>query len=233
MGTICKDQDPGEETTVEFRELDCRGLSCPLPVLETKKALERLERGGLRVIVDNEAARDNVRRFALHAGWEVEVAAEKGLYYLTITRGPAGAKPGTEADAGPAEKTRAPEATAGPCAIPPTDARTVYLVTSSTLGQGAADLGETLMKGFFETLARRDVPPAAVIFLNTGVYLSTEGSPVLEALHRLAAGGAQVLSCGTCLEYYGLKDRLAAGRVTNMYEICDLLAGPHRVVSIG
>ena len=218
---------------MEFCELDCRGLSCPLPVLETKKALERLERGTLRVIVDNEAARDNVRRFALHAGCEVEVAAEKGLYYLTITRGPAGAVPGTEATTGPEEKATGTEARPGPCAFPPCDVRTVYLVTSSTLGQGAADLGETLMKSFLETLARRDTAPTAVIFLNTGVYLSTEGSPVLEALRRLAAGGAQVLSCGTCLEYYGLKGRLAAGRVTNMYEICDLLAGPHRVITIG
>ncbi|MBC7105753.1 MAG: sulfurtransferase-like selenium metabolism protein YedF [Firmicutes bacterium] len=214
-------------------ELDCRGLSCPLPVLETKKALERLEHGTLRVLVDNEAARDNVRRFALHAGCRVEVAAGEGVYYLTITRGPTGEAPEGPPTGGPGEAAPGGEVRPAPCAPLPHEAGTVYLVTSATLGQGAADLGETLMKNFLETLARRDGAPAAVIFLNTGVHLALEGSPVAEALRRLENGGARVLSCGTCLEYYGVKGRLAVGRVTNMYEIGELLAGPYRVVTLG
>lgn len=194
--------------------VDCRGLACPQPVLETKKVLEKVGRGTVIVIVDNEAARENVRRFAEHAGWTVDVAAREGNYYLTLTRGEA-------AQEAPATARAATE-----------DGAPVYFITSNVIGQGSPDLGETLMKSLFATLANRQPVPAAVIFLNTGVYLSTEGSPVLDALHRLAAAGTEILSCGTCLEYYGLKERLAVGRVSNMYEINTFLTGPQKVITV-
>ena len=203
-----------------LNQLDCRGLACPRPVLETKKVLEQVSRGTVVVIVDNEAARENVRRFAEHAGWAVEVEARDGDYYLTLTRG----EPAPDA----------PEAGGGTDAGVDSgrEARPVYFITGNVIGQGAPDLGETLMKSLFTVLANNEPAPAAVIFLNTGVYLSTEGSPVLDSLHRLAAAGTDVLSCGTCLDYYRLRDKLAVGRVSNMYEINAYLAGPHRVITV-
>ncbi|MEW5761798.1 MAG: sulfurtransferase-like selenium metabolism protein YedF [Bacillota bacterium] len=197
-------------------QVDCRGLACPQPVLETRKALERAGSGTVVVIVDNEAARENVRRFAEHAGWAVAVEAREGSYYLTLSRG----------EAAP-EGEVAPERDASGA-----EARPVYLVSSNVFGQGSPDLGATLMKSLFTAVAAREPAPAAVIFLNTGVFLSTEGSPVLDALHRLAAAGSEILSCGTCLEYYGLKEKLAVGRVSNMYEINAFLAGPHKVIGV-
>lgn len=203
-----------------LHQLDCRGLACPQPVLETKKALEKVPRGTVVVIVDNEAARENVRRFAERAGWAVEVEARGGDYYLTLTRGEA---------APDAPEARGCAAAGGDSGQ---EARPVYFFTGNVIGQGSPDLGETLMKSLFTTLVNGEPAPAAVIFMNTGVYLSTEGSPVLDALRRLAAAGTDVLSCGTCLDYFGLREKLAVGRVSNMYEINAYLAGPHRVITV-
>jgi len=181
-----------------LHQLDCRGLACPQPVLETKKALEKVPRGTVVVIVDNEAAREN----------------------LTLTRGEA---------APDAPEARGCAAAGGDSGQ---EARPVYFFTGNVIGQGSPDLGETLMKSLFTTLVNGEPAPAAVIFMNTGVYLSTEGSPVLDALRRLAAAGTDVLSCGTCLDYFGLREKLAVGRVSNMYEINAYLAGPHRVITV-
>ncbi|MEW5952404.1 MAG: sulfurtransferase-like selenium metabolism protein YedF [Bacillota bacterium] len=201
--------------------LDCRGLACPQPVLKTKGELDRPGAGKLQVIVDNPTARENVTLLARNLGHQVEAEERGGLHYINITRaGAAGA------GANISVQETAPARAASTSAVD-----TVYFITTSTLGQGSPDLGQVLMKSLFVTLAEQPAP-AAILLLNTGVHLALEGSPVLEFLARLAEGGAEVLACGTCLDYYRVREKLALGAVSNMYEIHSRLDRAAKVITV-
>jgi selenium metabolism protein YedF len=187
-----------------------------------KKALEEGGNDILEVVVDNPAARENVSRFAARSGCAVlSVQEEQGIFTLSMspgTKGGAIAHPvqGNEAD----QEARPMEATT--CDAEGAAGATV-LVASDRLGRGADELGALLLKGFIYALAEADVAPRRIVFMNSGVRVSTEGSVSLPDLARLSGRGVEILSCGTCLDYYGVKDKLAVGRISNMYEIAGFL----------
>ncbi|HOB87250.1 MAG TPA: sulfurtransferase-like selenium metabolism protein YedF [Bacillota bacterium] len=195
-----------------MKEIDCRGLNCPEPVLRTKKALE--EHGpDLLCIVNSKTARENIIRFArsqdLEASWE-----QKGTDYHVRILSPREAK----------SPSPRPEET--PCS---SREKRVLLIGGDALGRGSGELGLLLMRNFIYTLTRTESPPGTIIFLNAGVKLTTAGSPVLEELARLEERGVEILSCGTCLDYYRLSDSLSVGKVCNMYDIVELLCGENPV----
>lgn len=181
-------------------EVDARGLACPQPVINTKKVLDSLECGVVTVLVDNAAAKENVTRLARSNGCGVLIEEQEGCYRLTITKEKA-------------ERTAQNSDAQQP----------VYLMTKNTLGQGSDELGEVLIKSFFFTLLAGDSLPSAVMFINSGVKLTTAGSPVLEHLQGLSSRGVKIMSCGTCLDYFGLKDELGVGEISNMYAILEQL----------
>ena len=109
---------------------------------------------------------------------------------------------------------------------------TVIFVSSSELGRGSAELGEILIKSFMYTLVESDTPPQTMVFVNSGVKLTTENSPVLEHLITLNQRGVEILSCGTCLDYYKLKEKLCVGQVSNMYTIYEKLSKAAKVISL-
>lgn len=187
-------------------DLDCRGLSCPLPVMRTKSALEELGSGTLRCLVDTRDAAENVSAFARRAGCSVEIEEDLDLFKVSISK---------EA---PTEESPA--------------SNLVYLFTSRFLGEGDPELGGALMATFMYTLSEMRVPPRSLIFMNSGVYLTTKGSRVLDILKDMEEQGAEVLSCGTCLDYYGLKATLSVGRVTNMYEISEKVREGGKTISL-
>lgn len=188
-------------------EVDARGLPCPQPVIKTKKALEAIEEGAVTVLVDSPESCENVRRFAQSEGCRVEVREREGVFYLDITKGQSGqAKPKESGD--------------------------VILITSDRLGTGDKRLGEILMKAFLNTLWDYEPKPARLLFINNGVRLTTEGSGVLETLQMLEKKGVQIFSCGTCLEYYNLKEKLRVGLVNNMYATVDALLSAAKVIKI-
>ena len=189
-------------------EIDARGLPCPQPVIKTKKALAEDGEGQITVVVDSPESRENVARFARSQGCEVLVRERGGVFYLDITRSSA-AK----------EK---PEAMSGD----------VVLITSDRFGVGEARLGEILMKAFLNTLWDYEPKPAKILFINSGVRLSIEGSEVLETLKLLDKKGMEILSCGTCLEYYNLVDKLGVGLVSNMYSTVDALLSADKVIRV-
>jgi selenium metabolism protein YedF len=195
--------------------IDCRGLACPQPVIKVKKALDAMTEGTLTAIVDNDTARENVSTFARNAGFAAEVKNEGGHYRITIVKGKP--SPGEEPPAAPPKKGEAP---------------LIYFITSNVLGQGSPDLGQVLIKSLLVTLKEMSPPPRVLLFLNTGVMLACEGSPVLEQLQSLSAGGTVVISCGTCLDYYKIKEKLMVGRVGNMLEINGYLAGDAKVITV-
>ena len=192
-------------------EIDCRGLSCPQPVIRTKEALDALAEGTVTVRVDTPESRENVRRFAAGQGCEVSVREEAGSHVLTITK-----KPGCGLDlqAGAAE---------GP---------TVVCLTTNVFGNGSDVLGAILMKAFLNTLWDHRPRPSKVIFINAGVFLTTEGSEVLDGLNLLDREGVEILSCGTCLAFFGIKEKLKVGKVSNMHEIVAALMAAGRVISL-
>ncbi len=193
--------------------VDARGLACPQPVLMTKEALETLEEGIITVLVDNVASRENVKRFAQRMGCTVDVAEKNGIFELRIVKGYTCQLPQAQEEAREGQE--------GP----------VILITSHKLGE-EEELGRLLMKGFLSTLGEATRRPSRLLFMNTGVFLTVEDSPVLGVLKELEAKGVEIYSCGTCLDYFGLKDRLAVGQITNMYDTVENLTGASLVVRL-
>lgn len=191
--------------------VDARGLTCPQPVILTRRALETIEGGSITAVVDSEVARDNIVKMAKSLSCSVEVDSKGDEYFIHIT------KPETIQD-----KSFSTELERQELAL--------YLVTSDSLGRGSEELGRTLMKNFFYTLTEQGGFGKVIILLNSGVYLACTGSPVLDYLYELEQDGARILSCGTCLDYYKLRERLGVGEVTNMYTILDYLQKIQRVV---
>jgi len=191
-----------------MKEVDCRGLSCPVPVVKTKKAMEESGGKSFKVRVDNSNAAANVKRFAQSQGAAVEVE-EKGLDYL-ISIGPG---------------KQGPESTAKLETY-------VVLITSDTFGEGDAQLGGILMKSFLNTLWEKETRPEKILFLNSGVRLTCEGSDVLDSLELLAEAGVDLVSCGTCLAFYEITGKLSLGHAGNMYEVVDSLLKADKVIKI-
>ena len=194
--------------------VDARGLPCPQPVIRTRNAMAE----GSRVItiVDNETAQHNVSRMAKKAGGKVEVEERQDGIYLAIAT--------PVKDEAPATKPVEERAGDGPL---------VLIVPGELMGRGEhEELGHVLMRAFFHTLGEVEPLPETIIFLNSGVKLVVEGSEVVEDLEALAASGVEILACGTCLGYYGLKDAVAVGTVSNMYTIAETMLGAGRVTAL-
>ncbi len=187
------------------KEVDARGLECPKPVIQTKKALENLKEGSVVTIVDNEIAKENVSKLAKGMNLHYNVRAEGEFFYIDIFKGEESLGPDILAEQKPALNDL------------------VILVGTDTLGEGSEELGQVLMNGYMYTLTEVEPFPKAVIFLNAGVKLTSEGSAVIDHLRILEAGGVEILSCGTCLDYYNVKDKLQVGGVSNMYTIVETM----------
>lgn len=194
--------------------VDARGLACPQPVIETRKAMRQTDQ--IVTLVDNETSLTNVSRMAEKAGWQVNVVPQGDEYQIELTRGEAVSS---------VELTTLGKASAisGPL---------VLVVSSDVMGRGEAELGSILVRGFFHTLGEVEPVPDTIIFFNTGVKLACEGSPVLEDLCTLEAGGIEMLACGTCLSYFELTEKLAAGHVSNMYDIAETLLTAGKVINL-
>jgi selenium metabolism protein YedF len=196
-----------------MEKLDCRGLACPGPVIQVKKVLEKTAPGSsFSIELDSEASKDNVRRFAESRGAVVTgEAGNDGTILLTITVPSAGKAPGH----GDVERR------------PP-----IVFITTETIGTGSDKLGRILMEGFITTLQEQDQVPDRIVFLNSGVKLAVLGSSVLGILEKLADRGCEILVCGTCLDFLGLMDQVAAGRVSNMYDIQKAMLTASNVISL-
>ncbi len=198
-----------------MKTVDCRGLACPQPVMETKKALDASETKEIKVLVDNPTSRENVFRFASSQGYQVGVTEEKGYSALSIRKGDGGRK----------EDKTAVTKTA-------VEGGLIFFVDSDSMGKGSEELGGILMRAFLHTLGETDIKPEKIILVNSGVRLACEGSPVLEDLQLISSQGVEILACGTCLNYFNLKEKLGVGRVSNMYEILNSLSTAGRTMKI-
>ncbi len=194
--------------------LDCRGLACPAPVLKTKEIIDRGTANRISVTVDNEAAKENVSRFLARNGYRVEVEEADGDFVVHGSK---------EESCGCEVFVPEPEAET---------AKIMVLVGTQRLGSGDDGLGEKLMENFLGTL--KEMGPALwrLVFLNAGVRLTVEGSPVLDALRELEKEGVRILVCGTCLNHFGILEKKQVGETTNMLDIVTSMQLADRVVSI-
>ena len=196
--------------------VNAMGDNCPIPVIKTKKAMDALTGPEtIEVLVDNEIAVQNVTKMAKGAGGEG--SSEKlGEASFKVTVKMQGA-PKNDSQEDPA------------CA-PDARSNTIVVVASDRMGEGNDELGKVLIKSFIFAVTQLEQLPKTMLFYNGGATLTTEGSVSLEDLKSLEAQGVEILTCGTCLDYYGLKDKLAVGGVTNMYSIVEPMAGAGRII---
>lgn len=197
--------------------VNAMGDACPLPVVKTKNAIKELQGSGqVEVWVDNEIAVQNLTKMANQKGYGVSSSKlEEGKFQVLLTIGEAVAE-----EAAPQTEE---------CHL---DSRSSKLVAISaeTMGEGDPVLGKLLMKGFIFALTQQDVLPQTILFYNGGAHLTCAGSPALEDLRSLEAQGVEILTCGTCLNHYGLAEQLKVGGVTNMYVICEKMLQASSVI---
>ena len=184
------------------RELDCRGLACPHPVLKTKELVDQGEVAQITVLVDNDAARENVSRFLERAGFRVDAAAREGAMAVT------GSREQTRSDQPPAE-------TWGETA----SHKILVLLGTDRLGTGDDELGRKLIASFIGTLKEMGRELWCLVLLNAAVKLTVAGSDVLANLQELQQAGVMVLVCGTCLNHFQLLEQKKVGETTNMLDI--------------
>ena len=200
------------------KNIDCRGLACPLPVVNAKKAAEELGSGDvLAVMVDNEIAVQNLTRFAEHKGFGVS-AEKKGEKEYVVTMNISGTA---------AENVKEEEVA---CAMDTRRKGMLVVLSANVMGTGDPKLGTSLMKAFVFALTKQDQLPDTILCYNTGASLTCEGADTLEDLKLLESEGVTILTCGTCLDFYGLKEKLAVGSVTNMYDIVERMENAARII---
>jgi len=193
--------------------VDARGLACPQPVILTGKALKEVD--AVTVIVDDETPMQNVSRMATQKGFNVQVEEKGGDFYLHIQKG--------DAELEEEETHEVSPASSGDI---------VLVIASDKVGQGSDELGEILMRAFMHTFIEVEPLPQTMIFLNSGVKLVIEDSLVLEDLQTLAEENIQILVCGTCLDYFKLKDKVAVGEVSNAYTIAEAILRAGKIVRL-
>ena len=198
--------------------IDCKGMACPLPVVNAKKAAEALNPGdALTVLVDNEIAVQNLSRFAEHKGYSVSAWKRDGKEYLV-----------TMVIAGATSESAKEEEIA--CVTDSRRKGMLVVLSGNVMGTGDAKLGTSLMKAFVFALTKQDQLPDTILCYNTGAYLTCEGADTLEDLKLLESEGVTILTCGTCLDFYGLKEKLAVGGVTNMYDIVERMENAAQII---
>ena len=189
--------------------VDVRGSLCPKPVIETKKVSDSNQSAIITTIVDNEVSRDNVEKFGKSRGYGVEVRQDGKDFYLILTPN---TNPVTEVSCEPLSY-----------------GNRIVLMTKDYLGEGSEELGCNLMKTFWVCMLEADVKPAKIYFINSSVKMVVNDSVHLESIKKLADLGVEIAACGICLDFYGVKEELGVGSITNMYAITDSILGDNIV----
>jgi selenium metabolism protein YedF len=198
------------------KEVDARGMSCPMPLIKTKKALESLTEGSVRTIVDNETAKENISKFANSMAYPFTVSESQGDFYIDIFK-----------------ELKYREIKMMDLEMDPLPkADLVIMISKDYMGEGSEELGRILMKGYLYTLTEVVPLPKTLIFVNSGVNLTCAGSESLTNLRKLEENGVEILSCGTCLDYFKLKSMLMVGGVSNMYTIVEHLNKARNTIQI-
>ena len=203
--------------------LNCEGEPCPNPVLRCKQLLDAESPQNMQVVVDNDAAKENVSRFLASKGMRIDdMRKDGGLWTITASR----ASGGEDApDSAPADQ---PSFGGCPVCAP----KILVFITRDVIGQGDDTLGSRLMGNFLATLPELGDALWRIVLLNGGVRLATSSNPAAESLKKLEAAGVSILVCGTCLEFFKLMDQKAVGEVTNMLDVVTSQQVADKVITV-
>ena len=206
-------------------KVNAMGDACPIPIVKTKNAIRELQGGGtVETRVDNEIAVQNLTKMANQKGYGVH--SEKisdNEFKVTMTVNAEAAQAAADSAIATVEEENCPVIPAGKKNI-------VVVISSNQMGSGEEELGKSLLKGFIYALSQQDTLPSTILFYNSGAYITSEESASIEDLKSLEAQGVEILTCGTCLNFYGLTDKLQVGEVTNMYVIAEKMTQADLIV---
>jgi len=189
--------------------INATGLACPEPVVLTKKALDSCD--DVTVLVDNTTALENVKRLASSSGCAVDVTEElEGIFRIRLKK-----QQSNKPECAPSQTVQGP---------------TVFVIASDSMGNGNDELGALLMKTFLHTAIDLEHRPDVLILYNTGARLAATDSGEVDDLKALEEKGVRILVCGTCVNFFELGGKLAAGTISNMYDIADILSKAGRIV---
>lgn len=187
-------------------KVDAIGQVCPVPIIMTKNALKDIEEGQVEVSVDNRISLENLQKMSKEMGYDYTVEESGDIFKIVINK--------------MRESVELRES----------EENTVVVIDSLHMGKGDVELGRILMKGFIYTLSEMEELPKTILFYNEGVKLAIEGAESLQDLKYLEERGVEILSCGTCLNFYGITEKLRVGSVTNMYTILERQMKATRVI---
>lgn len=199
--------------------VDARGKICPQPVIMTKQEVDRGE-NKITVIVDNETSKENVLKFGNKLMYDTSVEEKSDGIYIYLKKEEINFCEVATDTAAEDSLNKIKQDKKG------------YVIGSDKLGKGSDDLGKILMKGFLYTLSETKPYPNFLIFLNSGVKLTTEGSESLDDLKKMESAGVKIVSCGTCLDFFEIKDKLKVGNISNMYDIVETIAESDNAVMV-
>ncbi len=203
-----------------MKRVDTRGLTCPAPLIRTRQGLTEAAPGEtVQVIIDNSTSLSNVKRYLSDNKLSFAVKEEGNISIVTVARGEKAEISANETDYC---ETSAP--------APPGRRNTVVAVTSEMMGTGDDDLGAKLMVSFFRTLVMVEPAPVSVVFYNTGVRLALDDSPVLEHIRELIEKGTAIYLCSTCINHFGIRERLPVGSFSDMYQILNVLKDADHII---
>ncbi len=205
------------------KEIDARGLACPAPVLQTREIIAAQSPARVKVLVDNPAARENVSRFLSLQGYTVQSVARGTDFHLVARRQGDNIESSAAEEGGAALRVSTDEESQ----------KILVLITTDQMGRGDTLLGEKLLATYITTLKELGDSLWQLIFVNGGVKFACEDSPVLAAIKAYEAAGVEVLSCGTCMEHFGLTEKKAVGGLTNMLDIVMATQHADKVITIG
>ena len=206
--------------------IDALGKPCPIPVIETKKVLKENPNITVTVIVDNFAAVENLKKMALGYGC-VFSHAERSKENYEVTIDSSGAN-SVLAESG----SETPSTNHSQHVKTNNSGETAVVIGRNTMGTGTEELGKILIKGFIYSLSELETPPNYLIFFNSGAFLTSRDSNTIDDLKKLEAKGTKIQTCGTCINFYELGEKLAVGEIVNMYDITGVLVSAGKVINI-
>ena len=200
-----------------MKTIDAKGKLCPIPLIMTKKAINELkDLEILKILIDNEISFKNVVHFLNEYKMNIKTEQKANEFTILVSK-----------TANIPEEAKPEEY----CTIPKSNnSDYIIVINSDKMGKGSDELGEILMKAFVNTLPEIDNLPQKIIFYNSGILLCSNSGPSLDALKRIEISNVDILVCGTCLDYYGKKDALLVGRISNMYDILDSMSKATKIV---
>ena len=192
-----------------MKQIDCRNWQCPQPVIEVRRAMLAEPQRTLEVLLVDDVAYKNISRLAKNSGYSIGEKSGEDFTRLTLTP---------------------TQLVAQATDTQPISGSTVLVCASDKMGEGDEELGRLLLKNFLITLLDTTEIPDCIYFVNSGVKLVCTGEETVEILEKLTCRGIEIASCGLCLEYYKLKERLQVGRITNMLEIAEAQLNAGRII---